>query len=504
MMKPNKNLVLAAMVFAVAMTFIDQTIVAIAIPSIEKHLSLTGTGAQWVINGYLLSLSALFAFGGKLADVIGRRRVLLIGVAGFTVTSALCGATPTGSIAQLWLIVFRLLQGATGALLFPAAVGIVYSSYPLAERGRAMATFFGISGGLTAVGPILGGVLTQWTWRAIFWVNIPVALIALVLIWRSKPDNERHPGSLDYRGTALIITAMGLIVLGLQQSSTWGWGSIATWAAIVVGLATMAAFVAWELSCPAPLLDLRIFRIRAFAVNNVILAALSAVFIPFFFFASVYSQAALAEKAASAGVYMLYFFVGFASAAQVGGRMLDRGGARRPVLIGCVLGAAGFFLLAGKLTDLSLGSQVIFIILSGAGCGFILGPASTDAVNRARRNSYSEVTGISQTTRNFGASVGIAILGTVLLSRSHTTIARQLEKVGVPARAATRAARSFSLSGASSSGSAHSSPHAMHAVQLAFAQSTQTVFDAMGAILAVTFFIALRFMPRGLAPDSQT
>ena len=149
----------------------------------------------------------------------------MAGVIGFAVTSALCGLTPTGSIAEVWIIVFRVLQGATAALLFPAAVGIVVASFPLHERGRAMAIFFGISGGLTAIGPIAGGFLTQWTWRAIFWINIPVAIIALFLIWRSKPDNERHPGSLDYRGTTLITGAMGLLILGLQQSSEWGWGA---------------------------------------------------------------------------------------------------------------------------------------------------------------------------------------------------------------------------------------------------------------------------------------
>ncbi len=190
--RSNKNLVLAAMVFAVAMTFIDQTIVAIAVPSLQKDLSLSATGSQWIINGYLLALSALFAFGGKLGDVLGRRRMVVIGVIGFAIASACCGFTPTGSIAQAWIIVFRVIQGATAALMFPAAVGIVVASFPLRERGKAMAIFFGISGGLTAIGPIAGGYLTQWTWRAIFWINIPVAIIALVLIWLSKPD-ERAP-----------------------------------------------------------------------------------------------------------------------------------------------------------------------------------------------------------------------------------------------------------------------------------------------------------------------
>ncbi|MGH2895575.1 MAG: MFS transporter, partial [Solirubrobacteraceae bacterium] len=254
MSRPNKNLVLAAMVFAVAMTFIDQTIVAIAIPNIEKQLSLSETSSQWVINGYLLSLSALFAFGGKLGDVLGRRRMVVIGVIGFAVASAACGFSPKGSVAAAWLIGFRVIQGATAAVMFPAAVAIVVASFPLRERGRAMAIFFGISGGLTAIGPIAGGFLTQWTWRSIFWINVPVAVIALYLIWRSQPDDERRPASLDYRGTVLITGAMGLIVLGLQQSSSWGWASVSTWACIVIGAILMVAFISEELRDPEPLL----------------------------------------------------------------------------------------------------------------------------------------------------------------------------------------------------------------------------------------------------------
>ena len=499
-MSQNKNLVLTAMVFAVAMTFIDQTIVAIAIPSIQRHLSLSGTGAQWVINGYLLALSALFAFGGKLADVLGRRRVLVWGVIGFAVTSALCGLTPTGDAAQAWLIVFRILQGATAALLFPAAVGIVVASFPIKERGKAMALFFGISGALTAIGPIAGGYLTQWTWRAIFWINIPVAIIALILIWRSKPDNERHPGSIDYRGATLITGAMGLLILGLQQSAQWGWGSIATWACLASGAAVLGAFVHWEMNCTEPLLDLRIFRSREFTVDNFVLAAMSVVFVPFFFFASVYAQVSLAKSSSNAGVYILWFFVGFVIMAQIGGRMLDRRGARAPIVIGCALGAVGFWLLAGRLTDLSLGKQIVEIILAGGGLGLILGPASTDAVNRAANRSYSEVTGITQTTRNFGASVGLAVLGSILISRSRTNVATGLTKAGVPPATAHRDASTFNFSASSSGHTAHESAKYVHAVQIAFAHSTQTVFHIMAAVMAVTFFVAIRFLKRGPEP----
>jgi EmrB/QacA subfamily drug resistance transporter len=503
---PHKNLVLAAMVFAVAMTFIDQTIVAIAIPDLQRDLSLSATGSQWIINGYLLALSALFAFGGKLGDVLGRRRMVVIGVIGFAVTSALCGLTPTGSLAQAWIITFRVLQGATAALMFPAAVGIVVASFPLHERGRAMAIFFGISGGLTAIGPITGGYLTQWTWRAIFWINIPVAIIALLLIWRSRPDDERHPAKLDYRGTVLITGAMGLVVLGLQQSSTWGWSNAATWACIVVGLVLMAAFVTWELRTPEPLLQLRIFRDRGFAVQTIVLGLVSVVFVPFFFFASVYAQAALGDDASHAGVYIAYFFLGFVILAQVGGRILDRRGARPAVVYGCALGAVGFFLLAGKLTNLSLHAQWPYVMLAGGGIGLMLGTASTDAVNRAPSSSYSEVTGITQTARNFGASLGLAVLGAIFVAQDRANVTQALTRHGVPTSTARNVASSLGSRTAAEGGRGQP-PAIVHDVHLAFAHSAQTVFYAMAGVMAATFLVAVRWLPRGrieTAPVAET
>src|SRR6202161_3026257 len=206
----SRNLVLAAMIFAVAMTFIDQTIVSIAGPQIQKDVGLTSTGVQWAVNGYLLSLAALFAFGGRLADTVGHRKMVTLGVIVFAAASAMCGLTPKGSAAEAWIIGFRVLQGAGGAIMFPAALAIVVGTFPLRERGKALAIFFGIAGGLTAVGPVLGGYLTQWTWRAIFWVNIPVAIIALVLIVISKPVSEYRPARMDYRGVVLIAGGVGL------------------------------------------------------------------------------------------------------------------------------------------------------------------------------------------------------------------------------------------------------------------------------------------------------
>jgi len=489
----NKNLVLAAMVFAVAMTFIDQTIVAIAIPDLQNDLDLSQTSSQWIINGYLLSLSALFAFGGKLGDVYGRRRMVQVGVIGFAAASACCGFAPNGAV----MIVFRVVQGAFAAVMFPAAVGVVVASFPLRERGRAMAVFFGISGGLTAIGPIAGGFLTQWTWRSIFWINVPVALIALWLIWRSKPDDTRYPTPLDMRGVALISGGMGLVVLGLQQAGQWGWGAAQTWACLLAGLALCVVFVVWELRASHPLLNLRIFRDRGFAAESVVLALMSVVFIPFFFFGSVYSQVSLGKNASDAGLYIMWFFIGFVIAAQIGGRILDRRGARPTVVLGSAVGAVGFFLLAGRLTDLSLAHQRWSIVIAGAGLGFILGPASTDAVNRAPSSSYSEVTGITQTGRNFGASLGMALLGTVLIDRSASTVRDALIEHGVPREAAVSAASSFGSAGAGSGAPGGTPPEILHAVQVAFAEATQTVFYVMAAVMALNFLVAVLWLPRG-------
>src|SRR5262249_37171711 len=159
-------------------------------------------------------------------------------------------------------------------------------------------------------GPTLGGVLTQWTWRAIFWVNIPVALIALVLIALARPVTEHRPARIDYRGLALIVLGVGLSIFGFQQASLWGWSSAGVWLCVVGGLAVLGVFALVEARTESPLIDVRIFRIRAFAVENVVLGIATLAFIPTFFFASEYAQIALGKSASAASLVLLYFFLG--------------------------------------------------------------------------------------------------------------------------------------------------------------------------------------------------
>jgi EmrB/QacA subfamily drug resistance transporter len=495
----SRNLILAAMIFAVAMTFIDQTIVSIAVPKIQQELGLTSTGVQWAVNAYLLALAALFAFGGRLADTIGHSKMVTLGVIVFAAASALCGLTPKGSAAEAWIVLFRAVQGVGGAIMFPAALAIVVQTFALRERGRALALFFGIAGGLTAIGPVLGGYLTQWTWRAIFWVNIPVALIALVLIAISRPVTEHKPAPMDYRGLVLVAGGVGLSVFGFQQSSVWGWHNPAIGLCIAAGLVLLVVFYRVEQRTTSPLMRVGIFRNRPFLVECLVLGITNLVFIPVFFFGSEYAQISLDKSASQAGVILLYFFVGFVIAAQIGGRMLDRGGAKRPVVLGCALGAVGFFLWAGKVNGLDLSSQQWFIILSGAGMGFMLGPSSTDAVSRASRLSYGEATGITQTVRNYAASMGLAILGTISVSVTRSKLASSLIAQGVPPGVANAQAGTLSQS-RSGSGSVASIPHFF---RLDFAGSTQAVLYVMGGVMAAAALVAFFGLRGGVQEEEQ-
>jgi MFS family permease len=376
----------------------------------------------------------------------------------------------------------------------PAALAIVVAAFPVRERGRALAVFFAISGGLTAIGPIAGGFLTQWTWRAIFWVNIPVAIIALVLTAMAHIQAIRKPERIDWAGAAIVTAGMALSVLGFEQAPEWGWGSAKTILCIAGGLLLLVFFVLFELRQRTPLIKMQVFRGRAFVVDNLVLFFSMVAFVPVFFFASIYAQVSLGYNANNAGLYLLVIFAGFAPAAQIGGRMLDRGGARRPIILGAALATVGFALWANSITNLSLSAQWPYILLAGAGLGFIVGPASTDAVNRAIGASYGEVTGITQTIRNYGSALGVAILGTISSTVFLNRLTDSLVGFGLPeAQAHATASQAVNGDGGTSVSQA---PPALQgqlndAVMQDYAVATRAVLIGMAVALFVTWIVAL-------------
>jgi len=252
-----------------------------------------------------------------------------------------------------------------------------------------------------------------------------------------------------------------------------------------------------EKRTPEPLMQVSIFSIRPFLVENMVLFITNLAFIPVFFFASEYAQISLGKSSSQAGIILLFFFLGFVIASQIGGRMLDRVGAKRPVLLGCVVGAVGFWLWARHVTGLNFGAQQWYIALAGAGMGFMLGPASTDAVNRASRLTYGEATGITQTVRNYAASMGLAILGTVLVTEMRNHVTNSLIALGLPRARASAEAATLSQSHGGS-GSTASIPHFF---QVDFAQSTQTVLYIMAGIMVAAAVVALVGLRFGVQQD---
>lgn len=503
----GRYLALTAMVFATGMTFIDMTIVSIGAPVIESDLGISDDAVQWVINGYLLGLAATFALMGRMADVYGHRRMVILGTLVFAVSSLMCGLTPSGGIAAAWLIAWRVIEGIGAAMLFPAALAIVVAAFPPAGRGRALALFFAITGGLTAIGPILGGFLVEWDWRSIFWVNIPIAVVALILTALAPTSTQRKDEPIDWVGAALTIIGMGLSVLGFQQSATWGWRSPATWICILGGLVVLGAFVRYELRQTYPLIKLRIFADRAFQADNAALFFMSMAFVPVFFFLSVYAQAALGYTAQQAGLFLMWYFVGFVIASQIGGAILDRRGSKIPILLGGLIGAVGYAGWALNAGSLSAGAVTPWIAVGGFGVGLMLGPASTDAVNRAIDATYGEVTGITQTVRNYASALGLAILGSIMTNRIGTELAAGAQENGLDGQQA--ASLVASVSGQTSGGAAGAMANLpkdaqafLANVPTDFAEALSVVIYTMAGMLILAALSALRH-PGGRAAVAE-
>ncbi len=505
---PSKSLVLTAMIFAVAMTFIDQTIVSIAATTVQHDLGLSSSGIQWAINAYLLSMAALFAFGGRLGDTLGHTKMVVLGVIIFAVASAMCGLTPHGGGAEAWLITFRAIQGAGGALMFPAALAIVVATFDFGTRGRALALFFGIAGGLTAVGPIAGGYLIEWTWRSIFWINVPVAVIALVLIYLAKPVTEYKHAPIDYRGLALIIGGVGLSVFGFQQSQLWGWGNGVVIGAIVVGILLLVVFALVELRTAQPLMNMHIFRIKPFLVENIILTISMMAFIPVFFFASTYGQISLALKPTDSSLLILYFFIGFVIFAQVGGRMLDRdrgqaaGGRRQRARRGRLLpvGGQGDLAAAGLADDLHHHGRGGHGAHAGAGQHRRDQPGLTAVLRRGHRH-HPDRPQLRRQPRfrhpRHGAAVGVPL--------------QHLQLADRPARARGGGGQGGRL-GRSASGRRRRQQRGNGVASIPqfiradFATATQSVLTGMGVIMAVcavVAFIGLRAGRQQAMPDAD-
>ena len=407
---------LGAMCFALFMVMLDNTVVNVALPSIQRDLHAQISALEWVINGYTLTFAVLIATGGRLGDIFGRRLMFMSGVVIFAVTSA------TAGIAQdpAMLIGSRAIQGIGAALMMPATLSIITHAFPAAERGRAIGTWAGVSALALSIGPVVGGFLTEYvSWRAIFFINLPVAAGAVIatIFAVSESRDETVDRRVDYPGVVALTASLTAIVLALIEGNSWGWGSTEIIGLLAGGTLGLAAFVAIELRVSAPMVEFALFRTRQFIGSNLIAFIITFAMMGTFFFMALYMQDILGYGALEAGVRFLPTTMVIAVIAPMAGRLADRLGPATPMSVGLAVLAVAMFMFAGVDTGTTYSGLVIPFVLMGIGIALVMSPMSTAAMNAVSVQKSGVASGVLQMSRMIGASVGVAATGAIFQSQ---------------------------------------------------------------------------------------
>jgi EmrB/QacA subfamily drug resistance transporter len=401
------------------MVVLDATIVNVALPSIESGLSLSASNLQWVINAYSLTLGGLLLLGGRAGDILGRKRVFMIGLVLFSAAS-LANGLATSSVV---LIIGRAVQGVGGALIVPAVLSIITTNFTTAlDREKALAVWSGISATGGAVGLLLGGVLTSaLSWRWIFLVNVPVGVLVMLATIRIVPES-RSPGSkraFDAAGATLVTAGLACSSLRSSSPRVYGWNSGLIWALLVGGLVLIAAFLALERRSSAPLMRLGIFRTPGLGPVSVIQVLTSGAAISTFFFVSLYLQQVLGFRPFSGGLALLPFSAGIVSGATIARKAVPKFGPRAVARVGIAIGFVGLLVLSRVPVDGHYASNVLVGVLPlSLGLGLTFLPVTLIATSRVEAPDAGLASGILNTAQQMGATVGLAVLST--LAATHT------------------------------------------------------------------------------------
>ncbi len=415
----NPWVVLVLICLAQFMVVLDATIVNVALPSIQKDLALSEANLQWIINAYTLVFGGFLLLGGRAGDLLGRKRLFLIGLAIFTVASLLDGL----AVSSGMLIGTRALQGLGAALISPAALSIVSTTFAEgAERAKALGVWAAIAIGGSAVGLILGGVLTQelsWPW--IFFVNVPVGIVGFVLSLRLVPESrdEHAHRSYDVAGAVAITGGLMTLVYAIVRAETHGWGSPQTIGLFLVAAVLHAAFVAIELRSPEPLVRLSILRIRSLTTANVVMFLVASGLFAMFFFNTLYIQRVLGYGPLEAGLAFLPFTGGIMVSAGLASSFATRVGVRPIAAAGMALTAVGLLWLAQLPVHGSYAADVLPpLILSSLGMGAVFMPLTLVATTGLADEDQGLASGLFNTSQQIGGALGLAILSTVAASRT--------------------------------------------------------------------------------------
>jgi EmrB/QacA subfamily drug resistance transporter len=424
--------VLAASILGSSMAFIDGTVVNVTLPVLQKALGATAIEVQWVVESYALSLASLLLLGGALADKLGRRRIFALGVGLFALASIGCGVAPD----IRWLIAARAVQGLGGALLVPTSLALLGACFSPERRGQAIGKWSAFSAAAGGIGPVLGGWLVQVaSWRWVFWINVPIAAVTLGITWRGVPES-RAPGAgprLDLVGACLATLGLGGLVFGLLEAPRLGFGHPLIIGALVGAAVSLLAFVFVEARSTDPMLPLDLFRSATFSGANLLTLLLYAALGGSLFFLPFDLIQVHQYSPAKAGAALLPLIALLSLLSGRAGKLVDRYGARTPLIVGPLIAALGFGLLALPGTGGSYWKTFFpGVTVLGLGMAITVAPLTTAVMAAAGPERAGLASGVNNAVSRTASLLAIAVFGIVAYVRFSQSLARQLDGVGVP------------------------------------------------------------------------
>jgi EmrB/QacA subfamily drug resistance transporter len=426
----QQHLILATCCMGLLIVSMDATVLNIALPSIRAELGTNVAGMQWTVDAYTLVLASLLVLAGSTADRIGRRKVLKTGLMLFTLGSVLCSLAPNISS----LVVFRMVQAVGGSMLSPVTMSIIGNTFTAPrERARAIGIWSSANGVSMAMGPIVGGLLVEMVgWRAIFWINVPIGLVALLLTWRFVPESRApKPRRPDPIGQCLVIVLLASVTYAIIEAPGSTAGAVLLPAALAV--AALAGLLAYELRRDEPLIDLRFFRSAPFSGASVIAVSAFAALTGFLFLNTLYLQGTRGLSPLQAGLYMLPMAVLTFASGPLSGRLVASLGPRLPLAVtGTSIAACGL-LFAGFEAESTTALLFAGYILFGLGFGMVNAPIANTVVSAMPASQAGLASAIASTSRQTGATLGVAVVGSILAAGTNGTATTNFLQASRPA-----------------------------------------------------------------------
>ncbi|MGP4013574.1 MFS transporter [Streptomyces sp. 4N124] len=415
----------------VMMVALDGTIVAIANPAIQQDLGATFAEVQWITNGYFLALAVALITAGKLGDRFGHRQTFLIGVVGFAAASGAIGLSSSIGL----VVTFRVLQGLFGALLMPAALGLLRATFPAEKLNMAIGIWGMVIGASTAGGPILGGVLVEHVnWQSVFFINVPVGILAVALgVWILLDHRaENAPRSFDILGIGLLSGAMFCLVWALINAPEWGWGAGKTWLFVAASVLGFVLFALWEKRVKEPLIPLALFRSIPLSAGVVLMVLMAIAFMGGLFFVTFYLQNVHGMGPIDAGLHLLPLTGMMIIGSPLAGAMITKLGPRVPLAGGMACTAIAMYGMSTLETDTSSGLMSLWFALLGLGLAPVMVGATEVIVGNAPMELSGVAGGLQQAAMQIGGSLGTAVLGAVMASKVDSDLAGNWADAGLP------------------------------------------------------------------------